>query len=120
MGSKTRLARRLFQQCREPYNPERETLEYLDPPTDREVTFCKPKGCDTCSASGYKDRVGIYEVLRVTQDIPSLVVERAPTDEIREAAPQNGMLTRKDYGLMLLKEGMTSVEEALQCVVVKE
>ncbi|MBI2956009.1 MAG: Flp pilus assembly complex ATPase component TadA, partial [Acidobacteria bacterium] len=115
-----RLARRLCQGCREAYTVDAETLRFLGAPTDSPVTFYKPRGCDGCGGSGYKGRVGIYEVLRMTAGVRGLVIKRGNTDEIREAARREGMLTLKDYGLMLLKEGLTSLDEVLQCVVVQE
>ena len=116
-----RLARRLCQKCREGYTVEAETLKYLGQPVPEQLpTFYKPKGCDACSASGYKGRVGLYEVMRMTQAIRALVIRKANTDEIRESARQQGMLSLKDYGMMLLREGLTSVDEVVQCVVVQE
>ena len=114
-----RLARRLCQDCKEAYQPDKDTLEYLGLPGDKKTTFHKAVGCDKCS-SGYKGRVGLYEVLRMTPNLRHLVISRASTDEIREAARQDGMLTLKDYGIMLIEEGLTTVDEVLQCVVVQE
>jgi type IV pilus assembly protein PilB len=116
-----RLARRLCSQCKEAYPVDAETLKYLGAPaTTEKLTFYKPKGCDACGGSGYKGRVGIYEVLRMNQALRPLVIRRAPSDEIRDAARQQGMLSLKDYGLMLLREGLTSVDEVVQCVVMEE
>jgi type IV pilus assembly protein PilB len=116
-----RLARRLCARCREPYPVDAETLKYLGAPaTAEKLTFYKPKGCDACGGSGYKGRVGIYEVLRMNQTLRPLVIRRAPSDEIRDAARQQGMLSLKDYGLLLLREGLTSVDEVVQCVVIQE
>ncbi|MGH9814053.1 MAG: GspE/PulE family protein, partial [Candidatus Acidiferrales bacterium] len=114
-----RLARRLCK-CKEAYVVDAETLRYLGAPVETNVTFYKPVGCDVCGGSGYKGRVGIYEVLRMTTGVRALVIKRGNTDEMREAARRDGMLTLKDYGLLLLKEGLTSLDEVLQCVVVQE
>ena len=115
-----RLARRLCQQCKEPYPADEITLKYWGLPLEEKLTFYKPVGCSTCGGSGYKGRVGIYEALRMTGALRAQVVKRGNTDEIREAARRDGMLTLKDYGVMLLKEGLTSTDEVLQCVVVQE
>jgi type IV pilus assembly protein PilB len=116
-----RLARRLCQKCREGYTVDAETLKYLGQAVPEQLpTFYKPKGCDACNGTGYKGRVGLYEVMRMTQPIRQLVIKKANTDEIREAARQGGMLSLKDYGMMLLREGLTSVDEVVQCVVVQE
>jgi type IV pilus assembly protein PilB len=114
-----RLARRLCQECHEAYKPDKETLEYLGLAADADVTFHKAVGCDKCNR-GYKGRVGLYEVLRMSAVLRPLVIRRAPTDEIRDAAQKDGMLTLKDYGIMLIEEGLTTVDEVLQCVVVQE
>lgn len=116
-----RLARRLCPDCREAYTPEEETLRYLGvPPSKEKITFYKPNGCGKCNGSGYKGRVGLYEVLRMTPPLRALVIKRAPADEIRRAAREGGMLSLKDYGFMLLREGKTSVEEVVECVVVQD
>ena len=115
-----RLARRLCQKCKESYVVDAETLRFLGAPVETNVTFHKPVGCDACGGSGYKGRVGIYEVLRMTSGVRALVIKRGNTDEMREAARRDGMLTLKDYGVMLLREGLTSLDEVLQCVVVQE
>jgi len=115
-----RLARRLCQQCKEPYPADEMTLKYWGLPADPPVTFYKPAGCSVCGGSGYKGRIGIYEVLRMTSPVRAQVIKRANTDEIRETARADGMLTLKDYGVLLLKEGLTSTDEVLQCVVVQE
>ena len=116
-----RLARRLCQACKEAYPVDPDTLKYLGAPaTEEKMTFYKPKGCDICGGSGYKGRVGIYEVMRMNQGLRAGVIRKASTDEIREVARQQGMLSLKDYGLMLLREGLTSVDEVVQCVVVQE
>ncbi len=115
-----RLARRLCPQCKEAYQADEITLKYWGLPTDDKITFYKPVGCSVCGGSGYKGRIGIYEVLRMTGGVRAQVVKRGNTDEIRETARREGMLTLKDYGVMLLKEGLTSTDEVLQCVVVQE
>ncbi len=116
-----RLARRLCPQCKEPYPVDADTLRYLGAPdTGEKLTFYRAKGCSACGGSGYKGRVGIYEVLRIGPEVRSLIIQRAPSDQIREKARVGGMMTLKDYGLLLLREGQTSVDEVVQCVVVQE
>jgi type IV pilus assembly protein PilB len=112
-----RLARRLCQKCKEPYQADEMTLKFLGAPVEP-TTFYKAAGCDACN-SGYKGRVGLYEVLKVTQPIRTAIIKKMNTDEMRELAVKHGMLTLKNYGVMLLKEGFTTVDEILQCVVVQ-
>jgi type IV pilus assembly protein PilB len=70
--------------------------------------------------TGYKGRVGIYEVMRMTENLRAMVARGDNSDMIRDAAVKEGMLTLKAYGTMLMRDGHTSPEEVLQCVVVQE
>ena len=115
-----RLARRLCQQCKEPYEADDETLKFMGAPPGEKLTFYKPVGCSACNSGGYKGRCGIYEVMRMTPGIRKGVIGRLSTDDIRDISRKEGMMSLKDYGLWLLKEGHTSVDEVLQCVVVQE
>ena len=106
-----RLARRLCLECRQEHTPTAEDLEELEmsgglasTPTLYEAT-----GCPRCGRTGYRGRVALYEVLPVGERIRSLV--RATTDEIFEAAVQEGMRTLKQEGHRLAIEGVTSLSE---------
>ncbi len=112
-----RLVRRICPKCKEPYKPDPTVLKYLDLNEDMELY--KGKGCDACSGSGYKGRVGVYEVLIVNEELRHLIAEEADTMAIRDAAVRNGMKTLKDYCLILLKEGHTTVDEVLRTVTVQ-
>ncbi len=113
-----RLARRLCKTCKEPFTPEPADMQFWG--VKPGVQFWKGKGCSTCSGTGYKGRVGIYEVMRMTPSLRQMVVRGDNADAIREAAEKEGMLSLKTYGTLLLSEGHTSMEEVLQCVVVQE
>jgi len=115
-----RLTRRLCQQCKEPYTPDDMALKYMGIEPDPTLTFFKNKGCDHCSFTGYKGRVGVYEVLRMNAQLRKLVASGASSEAIAEAALQNGMLTLKDYSIWLLKNGWTTMDEVLQVVAVHE
>jgi type II secretory ATPase GspE/PulE/Tfp pilus assembly ATPase PilB-like protein len=113
-----RLTRRLCQQCKEPYTPDEISLKYMGITGNR--TFFKQKGCDRCSFSGYKGRVGVYEVMRLNSGIRKLVAQGARAEDISAAAIENGMKTLKDYSVWLLEQGMTTMDEILQVVSVRE
>ena len=117
-----RLTRRLCKVCKEPYEPDDATCAYMGikrAPGEK-VTLYQKKGCDACSGSGFKGRVGIYEVLKMNQELRNLVSKGATTEEITAAALRNGMLDLKAYSAILLREGVTTVEEVLQVVSVEE
>lgn len=114
-----RLVRRICGKCKEAYKPDPVILKYLDMDEEEDIELYKGKGCDACSGSGYKGRVGVYEVLIVNEELRHLIAEGADTMAIRDAAVKNGMKTLKDYCLILLKEGHTSVDEVLRTVAVQ-
>ncbi len=115
-----RLTRRLCQQCKEAYTPDDISLKYMGLQPDPTITFYRQKGCDKCSFTGYKGRVGVYEVLRMNAQLRRLVSQGGTSEAITEAAIQNGMKTLKDYSLWLLQNGWTTMDEVLQVVSVHE
>lgn len=109
-----RLVRLLCPDCKEKYeitNDMRKTI-VLDPNWDN--IFYRPKGCKRCNNTGYKGRLGIYEVMRVSETVERLVVEQAPTDEIKKAATLEGMSSLRRDGLIKAKAGKTSLQEVLR------
>ena len=70
--------------------------------------------------TGFKGRVGVYEVLRMNSELRKLIAQGGKTEEITEVAVRHGMKTLKDYSVWLLKNGWTSMEEVLQVVAVQE
>ena len=106
-----RLVRRLCPQCKVPHDIDRVTAERygLDP---GEKLF-KPKGCDHCRGIGYKGRLGIFEVVRITPVMAKLIQERTPLPRMREAAREEGMKLLIDSGLAKVREGVTSLEAVL-------
>jgi len=77
----------------------------------------RPVGCSACAKTGYLGRIGLYEVMSVTEDIERLTIERASSDEIRQAAIAQGMSTLRDDGLEKARLGITSIEDVLRVVV---
>lgn len=117
-----RLARRLCTHCKEPYDPteaemvaagwseaELASLHQL-PQLYRAV------GCQTCSATGYRGRLALGEMMVVTDEISLLIVDRASTKIVREAAIEQGMVTLRQDGLRHALEGDTTIEEILRVV----
>lgn len=79
-----------------------------------ELLFYRGKGCKQCSMEGYKGRIGIYEVLEVSETIAKLIMEQAPSGEIMKAAIQGGMLIMLQDGFIKAKMGLTTIEEVLR------
>src|SRR3954464_10571315 len=113
-----RLTRRLCQKCKEPAQVDDTVRGYLGLSKD-DVVY-KGAGCESCNMKGVKGRVGIYEVLKMNAEMRTLVAKGANTEEIHACALKNGMVDLKAYACILLKEGLTSVEEVLQVVSVQE
>ena len=115
-----RLVRRLCPHCAEPYTPQPEEIAFYrraggEP--DKTV-FVRGAGCNFCGQTGYFERVGIYEVMRVTDDIKQLIVERAPHETIRALAVEQGMRTLQDQALRLVTEDESTLAEVLRTVQV--
>jgi type IV pilus assembly protein PilB len=111
-----RLARKLCTHCCEAYTPSE--AELLESRVSREVArasdgavFYRKKGCPRCNHTGYRGRIGVYQLLRMSEDIASLAVRNGTRDEIARAAMENGMRTMWDDGLEKVASGLTSVEE---------
>ena len=72
------------------------------------------KGCDKCNGTGYKGRVGLYEVMDITDELRELMLVGASALELRRKAIEEGMITLRGSGLRKIKDGVTSVEEVLR------
>jgi type IV pilus assembly protein PilB len=113
-----RLVRRLCSACRRQYTPPPETLRALNIPEAEaaNILFYRPVGCDACHHTGYKGRMGIYEVMKITDKIRRMIAQRASEDAVREAAQSSGMLALGDDALAKVKAGVTTAEELLRVV----
>jgi hypothetical protein len=113
-----RLVRRLCATCRRQYTPPPEVLRALNlSETDAaNIQFYRPVGCEHCHQTGYRGRIGIYEVMKVTDKLRRLITQRASEDAIREAAQSAGMLSLGDDALAKVKAGVTTAEELLRVV----
>jgi type IV pilus assembly protein PilB len=116
-----RLARRLCDRCKRPVEIDEDVLSRLDFPFEhlREggARFHEAVGCEKCRRSGYRGRMGIYELLVVTDDLKDLILRRASTTEISRVAEEEGMTRLREDGLMKAARGITTIEEVLRTVV---
>ncbi|HMD86231.1 MAG TPA: ATPase, T2SS/T4P/T4SS family [Terriglobia bacterium] len=115
-----RLLRRLCQACKETYTPDDISLKYMGLDPSKQFTFYRPRGCDNCSRTGYRGRVGAYEVLRMNAELRHLVASGGSSEAISALAIKNGLKTLKDYTVWLLQNGWTTMDEVLQVVSVQE
>jgi type IV pilus assembly protein PilB len=114
-----RLARRLCEKCKEPYRPtEVELVAARFPwnPGDEPPLLHRPTGCTACSHTGYHGRMGIHEVMRVTEEIERHAVSHSSSAEIATTARAQGMIPLRDDGWAKVIAGQTSVEEILRVV----
>jgi len=134
-----RLVRKICVDCKEEYEPpeevqesvkkivdeisENKTLLARDPEISKilknvsgkeKLTLWHGKGCPKCSNTGYRGRIGIYELLYMTEDISRLILENAPSSKIHETAVKLGMLTLLQDGYLRIVEGITTLEEVLR------
>lgn len=112
-----RLVRVLCPECREPDLRNRADLPNDFPyerMRDNGSTAYRPAGCSSCRGSGYRGRIGIYELLTSNDEVRDLATSRAPSNEIKKAARRGGMETLREDGWKKVLEGITSIDEVLR------
>ncbi|MBL8888351.1 MAG: Flp pilus assembly complex ATPase component TadA [Planctomycetaceae bacterium] len=112
-----RLTRRICQHCKTTYYPNPTVLDAIRYTGDRNRQFMRGSGCDKCYDTGYKGRVGIYELLEVTRELRDLIARNAPIEELRKAAVANGFRTLGEQAVELVEQGATSLDEILRVAV---
>lgn len=114
-----RLARRLCERCKEPYTASPQELAALrfDVSAFHQMpTLHRPRGCSSCSNTGYRGRLALHEVMEITEDIERLAVDRASAAEITKVALAQGMHTLRQDGWIKAEMGLTSVDEIMRVV----
>jgi type IV pilus assembly protein PilB len=111
-----RLVRRVCSNCKEPHPMPPAALVQAGYSAEdaNTVTPMKGKGCDRCNNTGYKGRVGLYEVMEVTEELRELVLVGASGLELRRKAVDEGMITLRMSGLRKVKDGVTTIEEVVR------
>jgi type IV pilus assembly protein PilB len=133
-----RLVRKLCSDCRQAYNLDKELIQALQGQVDMDrvleiakknnlleknimenldwskITFYHPGGCSRCRQEGYKGRVGIFEVLEVSEKISEMISKRSSSDEIEEEAQKEGTIKMMEDGIIKAIQGLTSIEEILR------
>jgi type IV pilus assembly protein PilB len=114
-----RLARKICLKCKITYQVpaiELRRFGFRNADPNELITLHKGDGCDVCKFTGYKGRIGIYEMMRINDEIRELMVRRAPLADLREAAKANGMHELKEDGLDKVLAGITTPEEVMRVV----
>src|SRR6476619_3023464 len=111
-----RLVRRVCSNCKEPspLSPEALMQAGFNQEDANSVTPMKGAGCDTCNTTGYKGRVGLYEVMAIAEELRELILVGASGLELRRKAVEEGMITLRGSGLRKVKDGVTTIEEVVR------
>jgi type IV pilus assembly protein PilB len=112
-----RLARRLCT-CKQPADLSKDALlaaGYSEADLDGSWVPYRPVGCDRCKGTGYKGRVGIYEVMPITEEIQRIILKGGSSLEIAQQAQREGVKNLRQSGLLKARQGVTSVDEVLGC-----
>jgi len=111
-----RLARKICKDCKEPFDAHEDDLAAWGhvPTGVGRTQFFKGRGCHACSNTGMRGRIAIYEVMPISPQLRDMILKSASTDELRDAAEQQGMKTLRQSGLAKVLEGTTTLEEVLR------
>lgn len=117
-----RLVRKICSECKTQFTPSDDLLMELQLPIEqaRKYRFYYGKGCATCNNSGYKGRIGIYELLDISDDIRDMITNDASVDDIRNFARTQGMTTLRESGLKLIFDGITTIDEVVRETVLED
>ena len=111
-----RLVRRICTKCREEVEPPLEVLYELgmEKSDIKDQKFYRGKGCDNCNNTGYKGRIGLFELMIMNDEMREMILRNVTTDELRAKAVQYGMITLRDYGKQFVFQGHTTAEEVVR------
>ncbi len=111
-----RLARQLCPSCKRRIIIPAKVLRENGYKARMELEAYEPVGCRRCGGSGYRSRVGLYEVMKITPEIQAMSLERRPAEEIRDIAVSQGMVRLRDDGLQKVRMGRTSMAEIARVI----
>ena len=111
-----RLVRKVCENCKEPHDlPSNRLVEAgMDEDQLPNVRAMKGRGCDRCSGTGYKGRVGLFEIMEVSETVRDLILTNPPVTELRDLAVKEGMSTLRQSGLAKVRDGVTTLEEVVR------
>jgi len=109
------LVRTLCEFCRKEYQPSSDALEGINLQEEPKPSFfCRGKGCNQCNGTGYQGRTGLFELMLPDEEIRKLIMEKAPTERIKEAARKAGMQTLREDGVKKSAQGIIALPDALR------
>ena len=114
-----RLVRVICPHCKEEVEPDPASLEELGISPDDGIRFFKGKGCKECNFTGYKGRIGIFEMMEINSELRDAILRKEPADVLREIAIKNGMRTLRESGIMKVKKGITTIDEVLRTTILE-
>ena len=116
-----RLVRRICSECREETEPSEDMLLelQLDADTLSEKKFYRGAGCDICNNTGYKGRVGLFELMILDDELRNMIMNNASSDELRNVASSKGMVTLRQAGIEFIFDGTTTVDEIVRETVLE-
>jgi type IV pilus assembly protein PilB len=115
-----RLARQICSQCKIAYTPPPDALKRLGLDAAKEVALFRGQGCEECRFSGYKGRIGVFELLMMSDGIRELILRRASSVEIKAQATREGAKTLREDGLEKVLSGVSTIDEILRVVYVAD
>jgi type IV pilus assembly protein PilB len=109
-----RLLRRICQECKAPYEPDPAELARVPELKDQDLVFYRGVGCDRCNGTGFSGRVGIYEIMPVSERMEKMILENEPASRLKQAALEEGMRTLRQAALHKVRLGLSTVGEVLR------
>jgi type IV pilus assembly protein PilB len=114
-----RLVRTICPDCKTDYFPPKEILRELGLDEDKQIRMAKGKGCTSCFDSGFKGRLGLYELLEMSEGLQSLILTNPSVDALQGYLRENGHKTLRDFGYDRVKDGLTTIEEVQRVTTVE-
>lgn len=116
-----RLVRRICTQCREETEPDDQLLIELgqERETFGDKKFFRGRGCDACNNTGYRGRVGLFELMSINDELREMIMDNVSTDVLRNRAKENGMVALRDAGMAFVHDGTTTLDEIVRETVLE-
>jgi type IV pilus assembly protein PilB len=113
-----RLVRRSCTACAEPYEPSAAELAFLASYGGREPEngFVHGAGCNFCAHTGFLERIGVYEMLPISEEIRGMILGRSSHDQLRDLARAQGMKTLQEQAVRLVEDGVTTAAEVMRTI----
>jgi len=111
-----RLVRRICKECKTEYTPNEEQLMELELRTGDVAgkRFYRGRGCESCNNTGYRGRLGIYEIMILDDEMRDSIIKHASTQVLRQMAKARGMRTLRESGILAIYDGLTSIDEVVR------